>query len=297
MGGSTGMIGTLLTRLLQERGDRVKSLVRPSSKISNHNDGIPWDPAAGTIDREKLEGIDAVIHLGGESIASGLWTEARKKRLTDSRILSTSLLAETLAKLEQKPEVFLCASGISIYGDGGDHIFDEAHPPDNDFLANLAHEWEKATQPARDAGIRVVNLRIGVVLALEGGALAKMAPAFRLGLGGPIGNGRQYMSWIEVDDLTRAILHCMDQQKLDGPVNLISPFPVTNKEFAAVLGRTLKRPAILPAPAFMIKLIFGEMGRSVLLGGTRGSCKKLEDSGFVFQYPNLEDALQKLFKK
>ncbi len=296
IGGSTGMIGSLLKRLLEARGDRVKPLVRPSSKISAGDDQIQWDPASQTIQAQLLEGVDAVIHLGGENIASGLWTKERKKRLTDSRILSTTLLAKTLAQLEKKPEVFLCASGISIYGDGGDHLFDESHPPDNDFLADLAHQWEEATKPASDAGIRVVNMRIGVVLSLEGGALDKMLTPFRIGLGGRVGSGKQYLSWIEINDLAASILHCMDHDQLNGPVNLVAPSPATNKQFTKALGRALGRPTMVPLPAFIISLVFGEMGRSVLLGGTRGSSAKLEDSGFQFKHPELDSALNALLR-
>lgn len=255
-------------------------------------DTIYWNPSELTLDPADLEGFDIVVHLAGENLASGRWTAARKKAIRDSRVQGTRLLANALASLSAKPKFFLCASAGGYYGDRGDTELSEDASRGDGFLADVVVDWEAASQPAVAAGIRTVCLRTGVVLARNGGALKKMLPVFRLGLGGRLGSGRQYMSWIALEDVIAAILFVMRQETLSGPVNAASPHPVTNAEFTRVLGRVLHRPAVLPVPAFALKLLFGEMAEQTVLAGARVVPRKLTDTGFAFQYPELEPALR-----
>jgi uncharacterized protein (TIGR01777 family) len=247
------------------------------------------------IDRAGLEAHDAVVHLAGEDIAAGRWTQARKHVIRESRIHGTRLLCETLASLAQKPRVLIAASGVGYYGNHEpDHPVDETSPRGSGFLSDLVRDWEQATTPAKAAGTRVVYTRFGIVLSPRGGALAKMLPPFKMGLGGKVGSGRQVMSWIALDDVPSALLHIIEHDALSGPVNVVSPHAVTNAEFTRILGHVLGRPAILPLPAFAARLLFGEMADALLLGGARVLPKRLEGSGYPFAYPRLEPALHHL---
>jgi hypothetical protein len=288
--GSTGLVGTSLSAALEARGDQVRRLVRREARDPQRE--IRWDPGAGQIDAAALDGIEAVVHLAGEGIADHRWTDEFKRKILESRQLGTQTLCDALAGLQNKPRVLVSASAIGYYGDRGEESVDESSPPGQGFLADVCQAWEAATQPARDAGIRVVNLRIGVVLSRDGGALAKMLTPFKLGAGGVIGSGRQVMSWIALDDLVSAILFALSNSSLAGPVNAVSPQPVTNREFTKTLGRELGRPTIFPMPAFAARLAFGEMADEMLLGGVRVEPRALAAAGFEFQYPQLEPALR-----
>ncbi len=286
--GATGLVGSELTKALQTAGSEVTRLVRKNPGATD----ILWNPSETSFDAESLGECQAVVHLAGENIATGRWTPDKKNRIRESRVHSTRLLAESLAKLKQKPPVFLCASAIGYYGDAGDALQTESSPAGDDFLAEVCAAWEAATAPARDAGIRVVNLRIGVVLSDQGGALAKMLTPFRLGLGGRVGSGKQYMSWIALPDLVGAIRHAIHTGAVSGPLNGVAPAPVTNSEFTRTLGKVLGRPTLFPMPAFMARLMFGEMAEALLLSSTRVSAEKLEQSGYRFEFPDLEAALR-----
>jgi uncharacterized protein (TIGR01777 family) len=288
--GSTGLVGTALVNALEAEGHLVRRMVRRSAREEEHE--IHWDPVAGTIDAEALSSVDAVVHLAGEGIAAHRWTEAFKARLRDSRVRGTRLVCQTLAGLASKPAVLVSASAIGYYGNRGDAQVDESSSPGDGFLAELCQQWEAETQPARDADIRVVNLRIGVVLSRAGGALAQMLTPFKLGLGGVIGSGRQYISWIELHDLVRAIQFALSAAALSGPVNGVAPEPVTNREFTTTLGRVLGRPTVFPMPAVAARLAFGEMADEMLLGGARVVPGALASAGFAFQFPQLEVALR-----
>jgi len=251
-----------------------------------------WDPERGEIDAAALEGLDAVVHLAGENIASGRWTAEKRRRIRESRVAGTKLLVRALAGLDRPPAVLVCASAVGFYGDCGARIVDETAPCGAGFLAGLCRDWEEAASAASEAGIRVVRLRIGLVLSAAGGALKKMLPLFRLGLGGRIGHGRQSMSWIALDDLVSLILHCIDEESLAGPVNAVAPGAVTNREFTAALARVLRRPALLPAPAFLLRLALGGMAEELLLSSTRAVPAKALASGFTFRHPAVEEALR-----
>lgn len=289
--GASGFIGRALVSALKSRGVRVRPLVRPGRSVP---DGIPWDPEASSIDREALEGLDAVVHLAGENVAGARWSEAQKQRIRDSRVRGTGLLAEALSALRDKPAVWVSASAVGIYGDGGDRALDEDSPPGDDFLARVCVAWEEAAAPARAAGIRVVHPRFGVVLHPHGGALAKMLGPFKLGLGGKLGSGAQYMSWIGLEDAVRALLYLIDQP-LEGPVNLVAPNPVTNAEFTRALAGALHRPAPFFVPSFAARLAFGEMAEVALLRGQRVFPKRLLGAGFQFAQPELAPLLASLF--
>lgn len=289
--GSTGLVGKTLVPTLEADGHLVRPMVRRAPRAEKNE--IGWDPAAGKIDAAELANVDAVVHLAGENIAAKRWTSAFKQAILESRIRGTTLLCQTLAGLATKPGTLISASAIGYYGTRGDEPVDEATPAGTGFLADVCKQWEAATQPARDAGIRVVNLRIGFVLAREGGGLAKMLTPFRLGLGGIIGSGRQYMSWIALDDLVRTIQFTFSGgASLSGPVNATSPNPVTNREFTKTLGRVLSRPTVFPVPSFAARLAFGEMADDMLVGGVRVLPKVLTAARFTFSYPDLESALR-----
>ncbi len=290
--GASGLIGSALTAKLTDAEHEVTRLVRSSPNRERRE--IQWDPSAGRLDAAALEGFDAVVHLAGESIATGRWTAAKKERIRSSRVQGTRLLAETLARLQRPPEILVSASAIGYYGDRGDEELDEGSAPGSGFLAEVCRQWEAAAEPAREAGIRVVHPRIGVVLSATGGALAKLVPMFRLGLGGPIGSGRQHVSWITLDDLVGAICHVIATGSLSGPVNAVAPEPATNREFARALGRALRRPARLPAPAFALRAMLGPMADELLLASTRVIPRRLVDSGFAFDDPDLEPAFRRL---
>jgi uncharacterized protein len=276
---------------LTSGGHIVRPLVR--KKEGAPEGSIFWDPDSGTIDGSALEGVDAVIHLAGESI-SRRWTRALKKRILDSRAKGTKLLADALAKLTRPPKVLVSTSAIGIYGDraGSETLDETAAPASDDFLADVCKQWEAATAPAAAAGIRVVELRVGIVLSGAGGALKEMLTPFKLGLGGKIGSGKQVMSWIDIDDLVFAYQQALFDTSLSGPVNAVAPNPVTNREFSKTLGHVLHRPSFAPLPGFVVKLMFGEMGKSLLLGGARVAPARLAGAGFQFAHPTLEDALR-----
>ena len=292
--GSSGLIGSaLLTRFAQD-GHVVTRVVRDAGVRDPQHRTVVWSPGSGIIDAGGLESHDAVVHLAGADIAAGRWTPTRKNAIRESRIRSTRLLCDTLVGLEHKPRVLITASGIGYYGNHKpDDRVDETSPQGTGFLAELVRDWEQATTAAKEAGIRVVHTRFGIVLSPRGGALAKMLPPFKMGLGGKVGSGQQVMSWIALDDVPSVMLHVLGAQgSLSGPVNVVSPHAVTNAEFTRTLGNVLGRPAILPLPAFAARVLFGEMADALLLGGARVLPKRLEDSGFRFAYPRLDQALQ-----
>ncbi len=290
--GSHGLVGSALVPFLTEGGHRVTRLVRAIPRAEKGE--INWDPEAGKIDAASLEGLDAVVHLSGESIASGRWTAEKKARIRDSRTKGTRLLSESLAGLAKPPKVFVCASAVGYYGNRGAELLRETSPPGSDFVAEVCRAWEASTEPAGGKGIRLVNLRIGIVLSAAGGALAKMLPPFRMGVGGKIGDGKQYMSWIAIDDLVGIISHALRSDALAGPVNAVTPNPVTNAEFTRTLGRVLRRPTIFPMPAFAARLAFGEMADALLLASARVEPAKLLASGYGFRFQELEPALRHL---
>ncbi|HEV2671787.1 MAG TPA: TIGR01777 family oxidoreductase [Gemmatimonadales bacterium] len=289
--GSTGLIGSALMPRLVGQGHTVVPLVR--RRVAPGERALAWDPAAGTIDRAGLEGSDAVIHLAGENVF-GRWSSAKKQRIRDSRVNGTRLLSDTLAGLTRRPSVLLAASAIGYYGDRGAEAVFEGSTPGDDFLARVARDWEAATASSSHAGIRVPSLRFGVVLTPASGALAKMLPAFRVGLGGPVGSGNQYLSWIALDDAISAILHVLATPSLVGPVNITAPTPVTNREFAKTLGKVLGRPAVVSVPAFALRLAFGTDGAAMLQSGQRVLPSRLLESRFRFHYDTLELALRHL---
>jgi uncharacterized protein (TIGR01777 family) len=286
--GATGLIGSALAARLRARNVRVRRLVRTSPKSP---DEIAWDPMRGILSPSDLEGADAVVHLAGESLAHR-WSSARKRAIRESRVRGTELVARTIAAVERKPRVLLSASAIGIYGDRGDEPLDEESVLGSDFLAGVAREWEAATVAAADAGVRVVLIRTGVVLSPNGGALERLLLPFRMGVGGPIGSGRQWMSWIALDDHVRAMEHAIATTGLAGPVNLVAPNPVTNAEFASTLGRVLSRPALVPVPEFALELAYGEMARATILASQRVLPKALLRTQFHFAHPTLEEALR-----
>lgn len=297
--GSSGLIGTALTEWLARSGHSATRLVRRESRSP---DEVRWDPAAGTIDSEALEGHDAVVHLAGVGIGDHRWTPAHKAAARDSRLDGTSLLARSLAGLRRPPKVLASGSAVGVYGDRGDETLteDSAPPPEGSggFLADVVREWEAATAAASDAGIRVAHLRSGVVLSARGGALRKQLPAFKAGIGGRIGTGRQYLSWIDIDDEVAAIGHVLTTESLSGPVNVTSPEPVTNAEFTATLARVLHRPAVLPVPRPALHALFGrEMVAEMLLAGQRVVPSRLTSSGFRFTYPELEASLRHVLER
>lgn len=287
--GATGLIGRALADFLTSGGHRVLRFVRRAARRA---DEIAWDPARGVLEPRSLEGLDAVVHLAGESIAGARWTAAQKRRIRDSRVQSTRLLADALARLARPPRVWLSASALGIYGDRADAPLDESSALGNDFLAGVCRDWEAAAAPAAAAGIRVVHPRIGIVLAAHGGALAPMLLQFRACAGGPVGSGAQYLSWISLDDAVGALHHLLFADAVQGPVNLAAPAPLSSREFAAVLGRVLRRPARLALPAAAVSLLLGEMGRALLLGSARLVPARLRDSGFRWLQPQLEGALR-----
>ena len=296
MSGASGLIGSALRPALASQGHEVVPLVRRRPRSGER--AIGWDPEAGTIDRTGggLEGSDVVINLVGENVF-GRWTAEKKRRIRESRVNGTRLVSDTIAGLARRPSVLLAASAIGYYGNRGDEELTEQSSSGDDFLAQVARDWEAATAPAARAGIRVVNLRFGVVLSPAGGALAKMLPPFRLGVGGPVGSGDQFLSWIALDDAVAAILHAWTTASLAGPLNVTAPHPVTNREFAKTLGRVLGRPAVLPVPAFALRMAFGAEGAEMLLGGQRVLPARLLASAFRFQYGEVEAALRDLLQR
>jgi hypothetical protein len=295
--GASGFLGSALVERLTADGHSVVPLVRPGSRTHAGPPAIVWDPQGGATDRAALADarIDAVVHLAGENIARGRWTRERKAKIRESRVDGTRHLAELLAELQPRPETLVCASAIGYYGDRGDELLDEQTAPGKGFLPEVCRAWEAAADPARAAGIRVVHLRFGIVLHPAGGALAQMLPPFKLGLGGRLGSGRQFMSWVSRDDVIGVIRHALGNAALTGPVNTVAPGAVTNLEFTHTLARVLGRPAFLPVPAAAIRLLFGEMGEALLLESTRVLPARLRAVGYNFAHPELERGLRELF--
>lgn len=290
--GAGGLVGSTLVPLLTTGGHRVTRLVRRAAGEGE----ATWDPASG-IAAAALDGVDALVHLAGESIAAARWTAAVKQRIRDSRVQGTRLLSEALASSPLPPKVLVCASAIGFYGDRGAEELTEESAAGTGFLADVVRDWELATVSARTAGVRVVNLRLGVVLSRDGGALAKMLLPFKLGAGGRVGDGRQYWSWISIDDAAGAIYHALMTGDLSGPVNAVSPHPVTNIEFTKTLGRVLRRPTVFPMPAFAARLALGEMADDLLLASARVFPRQLERTGYSFRQPLLETALRHVLAK
>jgi len=295
MSGSAGLVGSAVATALAGAGHEVVRLVRRDPATGEK--AVRWDPLKGTIDAAGLEGLDAVIHLAGENVGSGRWTAARKAAIRDSRVKGTRLLCEALADLSTPPKTLVCASAVGYYGDRGEELLTEESPAGKGFLPDVCREWEAASGPAARKGIRVVTLRIGVVLTPKGGALSRMLPAFRAGLGGVLGSGKQYVSWIALDDLPGIVLHALAREELRGPVNAVAPRPVTNRELTEALGKVLSRPTLLPVPAFAVRLALGEMADALLLSGARAVPRRLEETGYRFRFPELFGALRYLLGK
>jgi uncharacterized protein len=290
--GSTGFIGSALVPALEQAGHEVARVRRGDGPAPT------WDPDAGTIDTAALTGIEAIVHLAGEGIGEHRWTPEQKQRILKSRSAGTDLIARTAAALDPPPSVLVSASAIGIYGDRGDEDLREDSPLGDDFLAGVVQAWEAATAPAAAAGVRVVSLRTGIVLARKGGALGRMLLPFRLGLGGRIASGKQWMSWVTLDDVVGGYLHALTTESLDGPTNLTAPNPVRNEEFTKTLGEVLHRPTVLPTPLFPLKAIYGpELVQQLLVGGQRVLSEKLAASGFRFAHPELEGALRAVLHK
>lgn len=287
--GATGLIGTALSRSLQADGHEVVPVVR--RPVSDGERAVRWDPATATIDGPALEGVDAVVHLAGAGIGDRRWDDAYRREILDSRVRGTELLVGALARLERRPSVLVSGSAIGFYGDTGDAVVDESAPPGDDFLAEVCAQWEAAADDAVSAGIRVAKLRTGIVLDRTGGALKKMLPLFRLGAGGRMGDGRQWWSWITIDDEVAAIRWLLDHD-ISGPVNAVAPSPVTNRDFTSALAHAVHRPAIFPVPAFGPRLLLGrDLADALLFTSQRVVPRVLTDSGFVFAQPTIDDAL------
>jgi uncharacterized protein (TIGR01777 family) len=293
MSGSHGLVGKALISSLRSNSHEIVRLVR--GKPSGANE-IEWHPNEGCLDAATLEGVDAVVHLAGESIASGRWTDEKKLAIRDSRVKGTTLLSEALAQLSRPPSVFVSASAIGFYGDRDDELLTEKSAPGDDFLANVCVDWENATIPAIEKGIRTVHARFGIILDAKEGALGKMLTPFRMGIGGRIGDGKQWMSWIDIEDVVNG-LKFVTEGSVTGPVNFVAPNPVTNAEFTKTLGRALSKPTIFPIPAFGARLAFGEMGDALLLSSQRVQPAVLEERGFQFAHPTLEPALRHILER
>ena len=293
--GSHGLVGKALISSLVEDGHEVVRLVRGGHTLGQLE--IEWHPNQGRIDAQRLEGFDVVFHLAGESIASGRWTDQKKRTIRDSRTKGTSLLSETIAQLSRPPAVFISASAIGYYGNRGDKELTEESAPGKDFLASVCVEWEEATRAASEKGIRTILARFGIILDLNGGALAKMLTPFRMGIGGRVGDGRQWMSWIALGDVVNALKFLLLDSAVHGPVNIVAPNPVTNAEFTKILGRVLSRPTFFPVPVFAARLAFGEVADALLLSSQKVDPAVLEERGFAPYWPRLEPALQHLLRK
>lgn len=286
--GSSGLVGSALTAALEARGHTIRRLVRRPSRGAEE---ISWDPEREKLDPQGLEGVDAVVNLAGENLGQR-WTSNARMRIRSSRVNGTTTLARALASLATKPRVMLSGSAVGIYGSRGDEVLDESSELGTDFLASVARDWESATAPASSAGIRVVHLRTGFVLSRQGGALAKMLLPFQLGVGGRLGEGSQWMSWIALSDLIAALAFLLRAEAVSGPVNLVAPNPVNNAEFARTLASVLGRPAVFPVPRFALSLLFGEMGEQTVLASQRVRARRLLENGFKFKLPTLEAALR-----
>jgi uncharacterized protein (TIGR01777 family) len=288
--GATGLIGSALIPALESGGHQATRLTRSPRS----SEDVGWDPSSGTIDASRIEGHDAVVHLAGENIGEGRWTPEKKRRILESRREGTRLLAETIAGLPEPPQVMVSASAVGYYGDRGNDLLREDSEPGSDFLAEVCKAWEAAADPAREADIRVVHPRNGIVLSTEGGALARTLPIFKLGGGGRIGSGRQWWSWVAIDDVAGAYVHALTDDSIEGPLNVGSPNPLTNAEYTKVMGKVLNRPTIFPLPAPAARLMLGEVADALLLASQRVEPAKLKETGYEFRYPELEGALRHL---
>lgn len=286
--GSHGLVGKALIKALEADSHEIYRLVRHAP---NSESEIEWSPERYSIAISRIEGFDAVYHLAGESIASGRWNENKKRKIRESRTKGTKLLSDALANLSRPPQTLISASAIGYYGNRGDELLAEASAPGDDFLAGVCLEWEKATDHAAEKGVRVVNTRFGIILDKDGGALAKMLPPFRMGLGGRIGSGQQWMSWIALADVIGALQFTLTNESLNGPVNFVAPNPVRNAEFTKTLGRVLSRPTVFPIPAFGVRLAFGEMADALLLSSQRVQPQMLNEHGYQFQHTQLSETL------
>lgn len=290
--GATGFIGPHLLELLDRPVVLSRDALGARDALSKYKvEAYAWDPMAGPPPAQAFDGVEAVFHLAGESVASGRWTARRKRRIRESREVGTRHLVEALRKLKARPKVLVSASAVGYYGSRGNEVLDESAPPGNDFLAYVCVAWEREAQRAADLGMRVVSMRTGIVLGPEGGALAKMLTPFKLGLGGPLGNGRQWMPWIHVDDLAALYVHCAKQPSVSGPVNGVGPNPVTNREFTQALAAAVQRPAVLPVPYFALRVALGEFAK-VLFDSQRAVPQAAQASGFGFRYPRLAPTLE-----
>ena len=297
--GSTGLVGRALVRSLLADGHEVTRLVRGGAQSfrAPGTAAVHWDPARGEIDAAELEGHDAAVHLAGEPIAEGRWNEEKKRRVLESRQKGTQLLAGALAGLASKPSVLVSASATGFYGDRGEEVLREESASGDDFVSEVCREWEKGTLAASRAGVRVVHLRIGLVLDAEGGALPKMLTPFKLGLGGRLGSGRQYVSWITLEDLVAIIRRAIEDESLRGPVNAVAPGAVTNAEFTKAIGRALGRPTFMFVPAFAMRLAVGEAADELLLSSTRAEPARLKEAGFEFRHPEINEAMRSVLGK
>jgi uncharacterized protein (TIGR01777 family) len=289
--GSHGLVGKALIGSLNSDGHEIVRLVRRNPSAAGE---LEWHPNEGRIDAASLEGFDAVVHLAGESIASGRWTGEKKRAIRDSRVKGTTLLSDALARLSRPPAVFISASAIGYYGNRGDELLTETSAPGRDFLAGVCIEWENATRTAVEKGIRTVNTRFGIILDAEEGALGKMLTPFRMGIGGRVGDGKQWVSWITIEDVVGGLKSMIDDASVRGPVNFVTPNPVTNAEFTKMLGHVLSKPTLFPVPVFGVRLAFGEMADALLLASQRVEPRVLKERGFVYQWPMLEPALRHL---
>lgn len=289
--GASGLIGTALQRSFEEKGHDMLLASRSEPKDEQH---VQWEPDTGFADDDlpRLEGFDAVVHLAGENVSGLRWTEEKKKAIRDSRVFGTRTMIEAFAKLKKKPKVFVSASAIGFYGDSGDDEMTETSSAGDTFLAEVSKEWEAESRRAEDMGIRTVLLRNGIVLSKDGGALAAMMTPFKLGVGGVVGSGKQWMSWVSLDDVIGVVNYALENENLRGAVNVASPNPVTNEEFTKTLGSVLYRPTFLPLPEFAVHMVFGEMGDALLLDSTRVVPKRLQDAGFEFKFTDLKTALE-----
>jgi len=287
--GASGLVGSALIPILQSEGNQITRLVRSSPKPGE----IEWHPNQDAVNAASLEGFETIINLAGENIAGGRWTDDQKRKIRDSRVNGTHLLSEAMAKMNPKPKAFICASATGIYGDRDDETLDEKSESGGGFLAGVCREWEKATEPASKAGVRVVNLRLGPILARDGGMLSKLLTPFKMGMGGKVGSGKQFISWVALDDAVSAIKLTIDDESIQGPINIVSPNPVRNEEFTKTLGHVLNRPTALAMPAFAARLAFGEMADEMLLASQKVIPKRLASAGFQFRYPTLESAMRK----
>lgn len=287
--GASGLIGKALQRSFEEKGWDMLLASRGEPKDENH---VKWTVEEGFSEPERLEGIDAVVHLAGESVSGLRWTDEKKKAIRESRVAGTRNVVDAISKLSNKPKAFIASSAIGYYGERGNEELAESSPPGTGFLPDVCKEWEAESRRAEDAGIRTVLLRTGIVLSKDGGALGTMLTPFKLGVGGVVGSGKQWMSWISLDDQVSIINFVVENEKIRGAVNAVSPNPVTNEEFTKTLGDVLYRPTILPLPEFAVSMLFGEMGDALLLASTKVLPKRLLDAGFEFTYPELKAAIE-----